>query len=158
MTGYTFDLGMAAIQDKNLVMVEIAHPINTIVAIQTGCTELRDMRIHESSILARVAIDTNVDLKLTQAVGMTGRAGYWRVFIICLMPGKAEARLVSVIELLLIEQGWAPGGGGVAAGAIQREKTGMSCWFLMAIDAISRDSFKPSMCMTGSTARLLMFS
>ncbi len=158
MTGHTFDLGMAAIQDEKLVMVEIAHPINAIVAIQTGCTELRDMRIHENSILPCVAIETNADLELIQAVRMTGRAGDWRVAIICLMSGKAEVRLVSVIELLLIEQGRAPGGGVVAAGAIQGEKPGMSCRLLMAIDAFSRDAFKPSGCMTGSTARFLMFS
>lgn len=118
MTGSTIDLGMLAIQDEHTVMIEVIHPVDAIMTVQTGGPELRHMLLHERLILATMTIDTNVDFKYIQAGGVTGHAGNRRVSIILLMPVEVETSLNGMVEWLFIKPGRTPGFRIVATGAL----------------------------------------
>lgn len=95
---------MFAFQWKSgLRMVEIGHPVDSIVADQTIFTIIQDMLSYESDILRAVALSAALGLKgeFTLEI-VTGMAAHWLRDVIHLVRVKAEAR-PGVIEHL---QAW----------------------------------------------------
>ena len=56
MTGLTHDLGMSPIQDKEAVVIEIAHAVDPIVTFHAAGTEMSQMALHKRRIVSSVTI------------------------------------------------------------------------------------------------------
>jgi hypothetical protein len=74
-------------------VVEIFHPVNTIVAIQAGSSKELNMLIHEYTIMISVAATTGAHLKTLHTIQMTAQAGHRLPGIILSMPRQAETGL-----------------------------------------------------------------
>ncbi len=75
MAGCAIDLGMHAIQWEEKRMLEIAHPIHSIVAFQTFRAILGLVACHKLSIFLGVAICASLRVELMYVARMAALAG-----------------------------------------------------------------------------------
>jgi hypothetical protein len=75
---------------KKFAWIEIAQPVNSIMAIHTLSSELRNMLSHKNLVIYSMAIDTRLVVETVQTGYMAGIAGDFVVKIIHLVSDQAE--------------------------------------------------------------------
>ena len=144
MAGGALCFGMFPIQEEEIGMVEIAHPVSAIMALEAVGTEFRLVIQHKSCALLslRVAINTHLQVEICQVFAVTAGAGQGLVLVIFLVSRQAESGGLGMLELLAIQLRRQPGGGRVAFVAPGIEETEMLFWLFMAFHAFRRRSDK----------------
>ncbi len=76
---------MLAIEGEEIGMLEIAQPIDAVMTGKTAGSILLGMVRHKSRIVLVMAIDTGLQIKALERLGVASTAGYGLVVIIYLM-------------------------------------------------------------------------
>lgn len=74
-------------------MIEIRHPVDSVVAIQAVSPKEFNVLIHEYSIISGMAGYTGTQLKTLHIIQMTGQAGQGLFGIIPVVTHQAETGL-----------------------------------------------------------------
>lgn len=107
---------MYPFQGKNLGVVEIAEPVNSIMAVQTARPKLFQVPGHETRptacgwvIPGCMTIYTPLNFKAGIKIsGMTILANHRITLVILDMPVQTEPRLLIVFERLAVQECWRP--------------------------------------------------
>ena len=146
MTTGTFRLLVFALQGEKIGVIEVAHPVCAIMAIQAGGSELSDVFLHEDRLLrlliwselARMTGDAGLDIELVHAPWMATLAGEWTFVVISRMPRQTETGVRYMIKGLTIQCGRLPRIHTVAGRAVLTKHIAMRIRFSVTACAIHR--------------------
>lgn len=125
-------------------MVEIAHPVHTIVTFQTGIAELLAVGGQEICVLyiAGVACETGLEVKSVHFASVAGTAGQRLVIVIEPVAGETETSGLLMLKGLAFQDCWFPAFSRMAVNTILRIKTLVHQRLAMAFNAIHRRVFE----------------
>ena len=110
MALFAFQISVSTVEREKTGMIEIAHPVNAIVAIQASRPELSLVLGHKGRLIGalRMAGNTGVQIKLPDVVLMAVFTHELAAIFLLQMAGQAETGRPSVIEGLSIPDGRRP--------------------------------------------------
>jgi hypothetical protein len=144
MTSLAFDLGMPVLQRENRVVVEVAHPITTVVAPLACLPVLGLMFEHKGGtvLFSGMAVYAGICIKGDQAALMAVVTVDYIAFEVEPMTHERESGMRLMIERLTLEDRRGPAAGRVAGFACALKHTVMHGGFGMATAAFNRGTFK----------------
>lgn len=100
-------LGMATVQREEAGVVEIAHPVSTVMALQAIRTKLRQVFLDEchAAACSGVTGDTALQINVFQILAVATSTGNRLVAIICLVANQTEI-CSCVIKISAIQLCW----------------------------------------------------
>ena len=108
VTVFAANLGMASFQHEDGIVIEVAHSIQTIVAVQTSLPKLGLMFIHEIGAMGRVTGGASLRVKGMDVILVAILAAQSSSFVILGMARQAEASLDIVVKGFSIQKGGCP--------------------------------------------------
>jgi len=130
-------LGMATVQREEAGMVEIAHPVSTVMALQAIRTQLRQVFLDENhaAVCSGVTGDTGLQINVFQILAVAAGTGNRLVAVICLMANQTET-CSCVIKISAIQLCRQPCGGCVALRACRVKQRPVDLRLVMALSAL----------------------
>jgi len=98
MASGTVDRSVLAVQDKDSLVVESAHAVGPIMALQAIGAKLTLVLLHKAGLSAGMAIDAGLHIKVVQPAWMAGLASDRIARIIFAMQGQAKSCLLDMVE------------------------------------------------------------
>lgn len=138
------NIGVQTLEREEAGMVEIAHAIGAIVAVQALVAELIAVRLHENRLLlaAGMAVNARLQVNLLQADFVAAQTGHRLVVVILRVSSQTEAEKFFVVEGYALQRCRRPTGGCVALVAGSGENSAMHFWLLVALCALCGCVFK----------------
>ena len=144
-------LCMTSIQREDIRMGEIAHTVDTIMALKAVIPVLGLMQVDESLVILSVTEGAGLGCEFRYVAPMTTSAGDRGIGEIFLVQVQTEFRLISVIKGLPLKKSWLPGSRIMAGGAILGEGSQMNRRFSMTVSTIARQTGKLTIYMAVCT-------
>jgi hypothetical protein len=138
VAGGTFDVSMSTFEWKKTGMIEIAHAVSAIMALQACIAKLFAVPLEEthSLLAAGMAVYAGLQIHNLQTKFMAIKTGHRLVLVVNPVTSQAEAGEFCVFEGFALQRGWHPTGRGMAFAACSWEETLMCFGLHMTLSAL----------------------